>query len=230
MDTLHKKKKSIRSKQKDQKILVMTAVAAERDAFLRGVNGDPRFDVRLAGVGPAAAAANTAHILSGDGYDLVISSGIAGGFAHRAGVGSIVIADKIISADLGAETGDGFLSIDELGFGSATIAVDEYRFAEVAAGMKKSQLPVHTGSILTLSTITGTAATAAHLTARYPDAVAEAMEGFGVAQAAYIFQLPAIEIRTISNLVGPRDRSNWKITEALQLLEQASSLLKEVLS
>lgn len=47
----------------------MTAVQVERDAVLRGLKGDKRFDVSLAGVGPAAAAANTARILATVEYD-----------------------------------------------------------------------------------------------------------------------------------------------------------------
>jgi futalosine hydrolase len=76
-----------------------------------------------------------------------------------------------------------------------------------------------------VSTVTGTAATAAALRARYPDAVAEAMEGYGVASAAAIFGVPFAEVRAISNLVGPRDRASWRIPEALTALATA---LKEL--
>ena len=38
------------------KILVMTAVAAERDAVRRGLKGADRFEVQLAGVGPVSAS------------------------------------------------------------------------------------------------------------------------------------------------------------------------------
>lgn len=41
----------------NKRILVMTAVPVERDAVLRGLHNDPRFDVLEAGVGPVAAAA-----------------------------------------------------------------------------------------------------------------------------------------------------------------------------
>ena len=57
-------------------------------------------------------------------YDFVVSAGIAGGFAGQAEVGSIVIADPIIAADLGSETEDGFSSVQELGFGTDRVPVD----------------------------------------------------------------------------------------------------------
>ncbi|WP_442950188.1 phosphorylase family protein, partial [Paenibacillus sp. 1-18] len=58
---------------------------------------------------------------------------------------------------------------------------------------------------------------------------AEAMEGYGVAVAANKLGLPVMEIRTISNAVGPRDRAAWRIKEALQALEAAFSTLTEVI-
>ncbi|MDU0332760.1 hypothetical protein RW092_21560 [Paenibacillus sp. 3LSP] len=42
------------------KILIMTAVDAEQQAVLRGLDGYEGADVQLAGVGPASAAASTA--------------------------------------------------------------------------------------------------------------------------------------------------------------------------
>ncbi|CAM5631228.1 Futalosine hydrolase [Streptomyces fumanus] len=83
------------------------------------------WDLVAAGVGPALAAAGaatalTAAALDGRPYGLVVSAGIGGGFAPGAPVGSLVVADEITAADLGAETADGFLPVTELGFGTVT--------------------------------------------------------------------------------------------------------------
>jgi futalosine hydrolase len=212
-----------------KRILVMTAVDGERDAVLRGVGDYERFDVLLAGVGPVVAAVNTTRALVAARYDLVISAGIAGGFVGRAEVGSVVVSDAIVAADLGAETPQGFLSLDELGFGSARVPVDADLANRVTEGLQKAGLSVQKGPVLTLATVTGSAETAAELTARVPGAVAEGMEGFGVAGAAREFGVPVLEIRAISNPVGPRDRANWKIKDALDALQAAFSAIVEVL-
>lgn len=158
-----------------QRVLIVTAVDAEKDAVLRGLGdtGAERFDVIAAGVGPASAAAGTAATLAyavaaastralaqgstapspsdvaqasatssrpgplaGAGYSpaymLVISAGIGGGFPGRADVGSLVVADAMVAADLGSQTPDGFLSVDELGFGSSIVAAD----AELASRLR----------------------------------------------------------------------------------------------
>lgn len=215
--------------EKAKRVLVMTAVEAEREAVARGLGGDGRFDVKLAGVGPAQAAANTAAALAAADYSLVISAGIAGGFAGQTDVGGLVVSSEIVAADLGVETPEGFIGVDELGFGSARIAVDRAIADRLADALREAGLPACCGPIVTVSTATGTAATASALAGRVPGAAAEGMEGFGVATAAQLRGLPVLEIRAISNPVGPRDRASWKIREALDALQAAGPILLEVL-
>ncbi|MEV6509728.1 futalosine hydrolase [Streptomyces sp. NPDC051642] len=197
------------------RILVATAVPAERDAVARAFTNDSLVDVIAAGVGPAAAAAATATALAGTPYALVVSAGIAGGFLPEAPVGSLVIADEITAADLGAETPDGFVPVTELGFGTVTHRPPSALVRDLAAAAG-----ARTGAVLTVSTVTGTAVRAAKLRARHPRALAEAMEGFGVAEAAAAHGIPVLELRAVSNPVGPRDRAAWRIGDALAALTE----------
>ena len=213
----------------ERRVLVMTAVSAERDAVLRGLHSDLRFDVLVAGVGSVVAAVRTARAIATAEYGLVISAGIGGGFSGKAEVGSLVVANEIIIADLGAETLEGFRSVDELGFGFTKIQLEASLVDRVTRALKVAKLSVNTGPVLTVSTVTGTAARGVELAARIPGATAEAMEGYGVGCAALDYGVPVLEIRAISNLVGPRERSTWRIKEALDALEAASSVLAEVL-
>jgi futalosine hydrolase len=212
-----------------KRILIATAVSAEKEAVMRGLKGNDRFNVIEVGVGPIEAAARTAIALSKDKYNDVISVGIAGGFIGQADIGDIVIANDIIAADLGAQSEDGFISIEKLGFGTSTIAVNKSIVNALKDTLGQSKLNVKIGPILTVSTVTGTSATADALSQQVKNATAEAMEGFGVAMAAKQFNIPTLEIRSISNLVGPRNKSEWKIKEALSNLEIMSSTLSEVL-
>ncbi|MFY1688363.1 futalosine hydrolase [Plantactinospora sp. WMMB782] len=202
-------------------ILVVTAVAAEAEAVRAGLVTDA-VTVEPVGVGPAAAAAGTARLVAlaeaaGRPYRAVVSAGIGGGFPGRAPVGGIVVATRSVAADLGAESPNGFLPLDDLGFGTSTLPVDPGLLDVLRAGLPQAV----TGAVLTLSTVTGTAATTAALLARHPDAVAEAMEGYGVASAAVAARLPFAELRTISNPIGPRDRSAWRIGDAFAALTAA---------
>jgi futalosine hydrolase len=187
-------------------------------------------DVLASGAGPAAAAAGacaalTAAALSSTPYDLVISAGIGGGFPAVAPVGAVVVADAIVAADLGAETPDGFLPVDELGFGRTVHPTPPRPARHLVEALERTGRPAVLGPVLTVSTVTGSAARAAELLARHPRAAAEAMEGFGVAEAAALHEVPVLEIRAVSNAVGPRDRAAWRIGQALDSLRYAVHLL-----
>ncbi|WP_405554867.1 futalosine hydrolase [Streptomyces sp. NBC_01171] len=226
------------------RVLVATAVPAERDAVARAFPGtaeevrlpgatllrtDGACDLLAAGVGPALAAASTATALTaaaltGTPYGLVVSAGIGGGFQPEAPVGSLVVADAITAADLGAETPDGFLPVTDLGFGTVTHLPPNslVRGVVEATGARP-------GTVLTVSTVTGTATRAAALRERHPGALAEGMEGFGVAEAAAAHGVPVLEIRAVSNPVGPRDRAAWRIGDALGALTGAFGKLAPAL-
>lgn len=213
-------------------LLVVTAVNAERDAVAGGLGAGepgvlgpyealfgPGVTVMAGGVGPAASAAATATALSlaPGGYALVVSAGIAGGFAGRAAVGEVVEATRIVAADLGAESPDGFLTLDALGFGSGEVVA-------APLGIRGARR----GPVLTVSTVTGSEARAAELAGR--GGYAEAMEGFGVAEAASRHGVPVAELRAISNQVGLRAAAAWDIPGALGALGRAARELSGVLT
>jgi futalosine hydrolase len=257
-------------------ILVVTAVAAERDAVVAALADAAdvatlpggwelhrvgALHVLAAGVGPAAAAAGTATALAlaatparhgdaphppnlggtppvpglrGDvagpraasaaGYDLVVSAGIGGGFVGVAALEGLVVASSIVAADLGVRTADGFTDVAELGFGRVAHEPPA-ALARAAADAAGAVL----GPVLTVATVTGTAERAAELAARHPGAAAEGMEGFGVAEAAAAHGVPVLEVRAISNPVGPRDRAAWRIPAALRALTGAFVRIEPVL-
>ncbi|MFE7138645.1 futalosine hydrolase [Streptomyces sp. NPDC057644] len=217
------------------RVLVVTAVPVERDAVTRAFGGAPEsvalpggelhrcgaFDVLAGGAGPAAAAAATAFALASgasapEPYGLVASAGIGGAFTPVTPLGSLVVADGIVAADLGAETADGFLPVTALGFGRDRFTPPPALVREVAAATGAAA-----GPVLTVSTVTGSAERAGALLAAHPGALAEAMEGFGVAEAAARADVPVLELRAVSNAVGPRDRDAWRIGDALAALTDA---------
>ncbi len=223
-----------------RRVLIVTAVEAEKAAFERGLVGVAEesgglrvgWTVLAGGVGAAAVAAATATTLAraeceGAAYDVVVSAGIGGAFAETARLGDLLVAERIVAADLGADSAEGFLSVEELGFGTTTyaaVALDQLKVAESGAEVAFGAVR---GDVLTVNTATGTAERAAWLRKRYPDAVGEAMEGYGVAAAAARFGLPVAEVRAVSNLIGPRDRSAWRIGEALAALTDAAAPIVE---
>lgn len=220
-------------------ILVVTAVEAERDAVVRDLgpsravrqgvyvgveaHGVHAFHV---GVGPTAAAVGAAALLTlGPAYELVVSAGVAGGFRDRAAVGDLVLATEVIAADQGALTDDGFLTLKDMGMpGNGGYAVDTNPIRPRLHGGGYRLLE---GAVLTMSCMTGTESRATELAGRYPRAVAEAMEGYGVLEATNrtVGDVQFAEIRAISNLIGRRDRSTWDLPTAFDVLASAFATL-----
>ena len=192
--------------------------------------GEPAVTVLAGGIGPAAAAAATATALAlSPGVDLVLNAGVAGGFAAAGvSVGDVVLATTSGFADLGAESPGGFLPAAELGWPAAEFPASPELLAVVTDRLRRAGLTVHAGPVLTVSTVTGTAAAAARLSARSRP-VAEAMEGAAVAGAAARFGRRFLELRTVSNLVGDRDRDAWDVAGALDTLRAAMAAARPAL-
>ncbi|HEU5271335.1 MAG TPA: futalosine hydrolase [Jatrophihabitans sp.] len=213
------------------RLLIVTAVAAERDAVLSALPAEPAegqlaglpvlraatpaglVDVVAGGVGPVAAALSAAALLAAAGYDLVIAAGIGGGFPPVQPAG-LAVADRVTFADLGAELADGgFAALPELGLGEVSLPADP-----AVARLLAERTGAVTGTVLTVSTVTGSRSRAERLRRTHPQAVAEGMEGAGVALAAQRAGIPFGEVRAVSNPVGPRDRASWRLAEALAAL------------
>src|SRR5262249_28260461 len=96
------------------RILVVAATAGEV-AHVERLAARHTVDVLHTGVGMVATAAHCARRLAETPYDLALNLGVCGGFdpAIHPGTAVHVVSDRI--AELGAEDGDDFLTIEQLG-------------------------------------------------------------------------------------------------------------------
>jgi futalosine hydrolase len=166
----------------------------------------------VSGVGAVSAALATQAALLEQPANLVLSVGIAGAYP-KAGLqlGDVLVSSGVVYAGLGVQNG---FRVDALGFaGAAQVLPVWNKAAEFAQATK---LPL--GVIATLETVTTDLARAEAIEAQF-GALAEAMEGAGVAQAAERQGVPMLELRAISNMVG--DRQHWQVKTALENLGTA---------
>jgi futalosine hydrolase len=190
--------------------------AASRGQRLNGYShAGHDVDVLVTGVGMVATAAWTARVLAETRYDLALNFGVCGSFNHAFPPGSVVhvLSDRI--AELGAEDGDRFLSIDEIGLP----AEDTFVNAAVPANAALGKLPIAKG--ITVNTVHGSGASIATVVRRFnPDI--ESMEGAGFMFACRIHGTVCAQIRAVSNLVEKRNREAWKLDEAIAALARAA--------
>ncbi|MVN88053.1 futalosine hydrolase [Deinococcus sp. HMF7620] len=195
-------------------IVVATAGEAER---LRDLEAGPSARVVVSGVGPVAAALATARALAQAPADLVVSAGIGGAYpGSRLVPGDLAVASVIVQADLGAWDGEAFLPLETLGLSVQPDRTQGAVFPVWPGAAEAARVAgAACGPALTLCSVTGSHEGAQALAERWPGALTEGMEGAGVAHAALLAGVPALEVRGVSNPVGPRDRAAWRLPEAL---------------
>ena len=206
------------------RILIVAATAAEiaplqQSLVLSSSKGErPDVDVLITGVGMVAAAARTSGALARTRYDLALNLGICGSFDPALLPGTVVHVVSDGMPELGAEDGQAFLSIDELGLlrGDATpFSNGRLVNAAVPANPVLRGLPAVHG--ITVNTVHGDEQSIAETVRRFAPQI-ESMEGAGFMYACLIEAVPFAQVRAVSNRVERRNRSAWKIDEAIASL------------
>lgn len=180
--------------------------------------GDLTVRPLVAGVGMVSTAFVLGKFFSDWSPDLAIQAGIAGSFdLSEIGLGEVVSVVSERFADLGIEERDGsFSDLFDLGlleknsppFVAGVLenpSAGEFSFLKKAAGA-------------TVNRVSGTAASIQKLREKYPTAQVETMEGAAFFFACLSAGVPFLEIRSISNLVEPRNRSAWDLPTAIRNL------------
>ena len=174
--------------------------------------------VELCGFGPVAAAARTAGLLATHAAARVVLVGIAGRLDERLVVGAAYRFAAVACFGVGAGSDAAFETAESMGWphwpgdeATATEAIGDVipLFPVPAAGIAPA------GLLLTGCAASATADDLALRRRLFPAAVAEDMEGFGVALACRLAGVPLEIVRGISNTAGDRDKARWQIEPAL---------------
>jgi len=167
---------------------------------------------------------------------LMLQAGCGGGFRQLGmRIGDIAVATAEADVHLGIETGEHNTPLLGLPFpvlesgGKAykanyPLKVDlaETAFLRLKAVYGPQGVGVFQGPFVTGSTVTGSEERAAFLFKTYSSCM-ESMEGAGAAFLSHYYQLPFLEIRCVSNMVGKRDLSKWDLSLACHRAGQAAA-------
>ncbi len=159
--------------------------------------------------------------------DRVLQIGIAGAYTDaRENVkilGTPVIIEKEVVADLGAEDSGSFLGLKDLDLGEMEYYESKnLHIFDDLFGDSLNTLPVVTGA--TVNTATGKEATGILRAEKYGVEV-ESMEGAGALKFGEDFEIPVLQIRSISNIATIRDRESWDIVGAIKSLRDLCGVL-----
>lgn len=180
------------------------------------------------GVGSIEFSANLVCILAmlkkeGISVSSVILLGICGAFPERnLSVGEVVRISSETVGDMGYQEADGTFTpwINTCRYESADI---EKAVGAIPAELASRILKLRTVAGLSVNCCTGTADTASRRVQMFNCDV-ESMEGASLFSVCNALQIPAIEIRAVSNIASTRNKSQWKMAEALQKLAKIFSV------
>jgi futalosine hydrolase len=171
------------------------------------------------GVGPVNAAYALTRFLVANDTGTVIVCGVGGAYPGSSlETGAVVCAESETYGDLGADSPEGFLDMQSLGF-PVIDRVEGRDGGDEDSEPLYNRLPLDVFPVprrmpfVTCATCTGTDAVARSLVARTGGAV-ESMEGAAIVHVARLMRVKVGEVRGISNAVGNRDRAQWRLREA----------------
>lgn len=193
------------------KILIVSATKTEIQPIIDYFGDNRHVDHLVTGVGMVATAFSLGHHFAKQhDYDLVLNAGIGGVFDRNIALGEVVIIKEDTFSEFGAEDGEGFLTMENLGFGPCT-------FYSIDANNVFSKLKKV--SAITVNQVHGNDASIKKITERLHPQL-ESMEGAAFFFACHQHQIPCFQIRAASNYVETRNRENWKIELAIHNLNK----------
>ena len=149
---------------------------------------------------------------------LIIQAGIAGAFSADA-IGEVLVIAEDRFADLGVEEQKSFKTIFDLGLADAN-----------THPFKKAALPNPYTKLLTLTGLRQVNAISVNEISNNAERirwhqqnsapVVESMEGAAFHYVCLLEKIPFIQLRAVSNLVGERDKTKWRMAESIAALNQ----------
>jgi len=173
-------------------------------------------DLLITGIGAVPTAFFTTRFI--EQYQLVLNIGIAGSYSAKYPIGSVVCIKKDAFGDYGIDDRGKFKTLvenklideDEAPF-QGGVLVNKY----LKGNFKPKKIPLVMG--VTLATASGSEKIISQIKNLWgPDI--ETMESAAVFYVCAMLEVPFVCIRSISNMVEPRDKSKWEIKKAIDNL------------
>ncbi len=178
----------------------------------------PKTDILITGVGGVATTYFLGNFLSRTKPGVIIQAGMAGSFQDDREGDTVVIRQDGF-ADMGAWENEQFRDIFELGLIEKDQPPFAGRFLLNPYGRLLSIAGLEQVSSITVNEIT----TDSRRISWYKQnlsPVVESMEGAAFHYVCLLEKIPFLQIRSISNLIGERDKTKWDVAKAINNLNE----------
>ena len=192
------------------KILVVAATQLEIEPFINLKNNT---EVLICGVGIPSTVYHLTKKLLQEKYDLVIQAGIAGTFSKKLKKGEVVVVEQDAFGDIGVEEKGEFKTLFQLDFD------DKNKFPFKNGWLVNTSEIINTTHLkkvngVTVNKISDRKKQAKQLKEIF-NADVESMEGAAFHFVCLQQNIPFLQLKSISNKVGERDKSKWNMIEAI---------------
>lgn len=213
------------------KILVCAATALEITPFLNELNASSRkgdTDILITGIGLTATTYHLTRYFSLKKPDIVIQAGVGGCFNKQLSLGSVLAIKQETIAD------ESVIELKSLKTLFDLQLVPQNRFPYTKGWLmnsnkdllKKTKLKTVKG--ISVNEITTSKQKIEFYTKAF-NPVAESMEGAALHYVCLMEKIPFVQIRSISNYIGERNKKNWNMKESIvNLNKELLQLLNRV--
>ena len=185
--------------------------------IVQSTGRNSQINVCITGVGLLTATYAISKAIYLEKPNLIIQAGIGGSFDESLALAQTVVVEREALGDSGVLEKSGFKSLFDLGLLSAnqypwqerwlvnpnTILLNNTRLPQVR-GISVNEVTTASDRIAYLKNDLG--------------AIVESMEGAALHYIALQEGIPFLQLRSISNYVGERDKTKWKLAEAIESL------------
>ncbi len=203
-------------------ILVTAATENEwREAFHVIQHGDQTMKenvkFHVSGVGIPAAMFSIMHEIEKQKPALIIQVGIAGCFDIYENVDQTFVIKNEVFADVGVEENGDWMDLFDMGF------IEKNTFPNTANKLENSRLKefnllkLPAVAAITVNEVTTRKERRDQYVKKY-NPFLESMEGAALHYVCLMKSVPFIQMRTISNMVGERDKQKWQLKPAIEHL------------
>ncbi len=185
----------------------------------QGVTKQIKVEFSTTGVGILATSVCLTQLILQQKPDLIIQMGIAGSFNKHLPLGKVLAVNEEILGDMGVEEGGEWKDIFDLNLEKSNNPPFKKRKLLNPWLTQFNILKLPTVKSITVNQISTQKKRIAILQEKY-NPILEGMEGAALHYTCQAMSIPFIQIRSVSNYIGDRNKNNWRIKEAIHQLNQ----------
>ena len=184
-------------------------------------------DLLITGVGVPSTLFQLQNAIFSLQPDIIIQAGVAGSFSNSLSLGQVVLVKQDAFGDIGMEENKEFTPIFKSNFADA----NEFPFSDgwlINPSKLFSVSKLKNVKAITVNKVSDSEVQKNQSIIHFSPEI-ETMEGAAFHFIGLHQKIPFIQLRSISNTVGERDKSKWEIKESIGNLNKELEILVELI-